>query len=147
MTDLVKRLRDWRNVHAEDQAKPEGHLYEEAADRIKKLEAEVEGALAIIATERAEVMELRAENQRLREAAGRIEELEAKLDWVITERDETFALMLDRAQTAEAKLAQAVGALDEAIYLLDPDEEDIAKETGLHRIVTTYRELKGETND
>jgi tetrahydromethanopterin S-methyltransferase subunit G len=147
MSNIVKRLRDWQHVYPEDQDKTEGHLYEEAANRIEELEAEVEGALAIIATERAEVMELRAENQRLREAAGRIEELEAKLDWVITERDETFALMLDRAQTAEAKLAQAVGALDEAIYLLDPDEEDIAKETGLHRIVTTYRELKGETND
>ena len=40
--------------------------------------------------------------------ADRIEELEAKLDWVLVERDETFALMLDRAQTAEAKLAKAV---------------------------------------
>ena len=39
---------------------------------------------------------------------SRIEELEAKLDWVLVERDETFALMLDRAQTAEAKLAKAV---------------------------------------
>lgn len=38
--------------------------------------------------------------------ADRIEELEAKLDWVLVERDETFALMLDRAQTAEAKLAK-----------------------------------------
>ena len=44
--------------------------------------------------------------------ADRIEELEAKLDWVLVERDETFALMLDRAQTAEAKLAKAVVALD-----------------------------------
>jgi|DEB0MinimDraft_6_1074348.scaffolds.fasta_scaffold06150_8 hypothetical protein len=39
-------------------------------------------------------------------AADRIEELEDKLNWVIVERDETFALMLDRAQTAEAKLAK-----------------------------------------
>jgi hypothetical protein len=36
-----------------------------------------------------------------------------------------------------------VDALGEAIYLLDPDEEDIAKETGTHRIVTTYAELTG----
>ena len=43
----------------------------------------------------------------------------------------------------EVKLAKAVDALGEAIYLLDPDEEDIAKETGLHRIVTTYAELTG----
>ena len=43
----------------------------------------------------------------------------------------------------EANLAKAVDALGEAIYLLDPDEEDIAKETGLYRIVTTYAELTG----
>ncbi len=60
--------------------------------------------------------------------------------------DEWFA---DRAQMQyrikelEAKLAKAVDALGEAIYLLDPDEEDIAKEAGLHRIVTTYAELTG----
>ena len=44
----------------------------------------------------------------------------------------------------EAKLAEAMLALDEAIYLLDPDDEDIAKGTGLHRIVTIYKELKGQ---
>lgn len=38
MTDLVKRLRDWQHVYPEDQDKHEGHLYKEAADRIKKLE-------------------------------------------------------------------------------------------------------------
>ena len=48
-----------------------------------------------------------------------------------------------RIEELEAKLKKAVEALGEAIYLLDPDEEDIAKETGLHRIVTTYAELKG----
>ena len=42
----------------------------------------------------------------------RIEELEDKLNWVIVERDETFALMLDRAQTAEAKLAKVTEALE-----------------------------------
>ena len=31
---------------------------------------------------------------------------EAKLKWVLEERDTTFALMLKRAETAEAKLAQ-----------------------------------------
>ena len=43
MTDnLVQRLRDWEHVYPEDQDKTEGHLYEEAADRIEELEAEVE---------------------------------------------------------------------------------------------------------
>lgn len=45
------------------------NIAQDMADRIKELEAEAEGAAAIIATERAEVL-------RLRE---RIEELEAKL--------------------------------------------------------------------
>ena len=55
-----------------------------------------------------------------------------------------FVEMADRIEELEAKLTQAVLALDEAIYLLDPDDEDIAKETGLHRIVTTIEELKGK---
>ena len=61
--------------------------------------------------------------------------------------DEWFrerAQMQDRIAELEAKLAKAMLALDEAIYLLDPDDEDIAKETGLHRIVTICAELKGE---
>lgn len=35
-----------------------------------------------------------------------LEELEAKLHWVIRERDRTFALMLSRAEAAEARLAE-----------------------------------------
>ena len=45
MGELVKRLRDWEHVYPEDQDKPEGHLYEEAADRIEKLEAKLAKAL------------------------------------------------------------------------------------------------------
>lgn len=48
----------------------------------------------------------------------------------------------NRAEAAEAKLAKAIAALDEALYFLDPDEEDIAKGAGLYRIVTTHKELK-----
>jgi hypothetical protein len=44
------------------------------------------------------------------DAADRIEELEAKLKWVIEERDATFAMMLKRAESAEAKLAIVVSA-------------------------------------
>jgi len=61
----------------------------------------------------------------------------------LDECDEAIA----RIEELEAKLAKAVEALGEAIYLLDPDEEDIAKETGLHRIVTTYAELTGGKDD
>jgi len=64
------------------------------------------------------------------------------LDWTTVKEQITEAY---RARSvAEAKLARAVEALEEAIYLLDPDEEDIAKKAGLYRIVTTYAELKGE---
>ena len=79
-------------------------------------------------------------------AVKRIEELEAKLarydDLVadkINLRSENSAL--------KAKLAKAVEALGEAIYLLDPDEEDIAKKTGMYRIVTTYAELTGGNDE
>jgi hypothetical protein len=48
----------------------------------------------------------------------------------------------DCIEALTAKLAKAVEALREAVYLLDPDEEDIAKETGLYRIVTTLEEIE-----
>jgi len=60
---------------------------------------------------------------------------------------EDIAFAVSRINELEAKLAKATLALDEAIYLLDPDEEDIAKETGLHRIVTICAELKGEKDE
>ena len=43
--DLVKRLRDWEHVGPEDIDKPEGHLYEDAADRIEELEAKLAKAV------------------------------------------------------------------------------------------------------
>ena len=52
--------------------------------------------------------------------------------------------MADRIEELEIKLSKAIEALDEAIYLLDPDAEDITKETGLYRIVKAFKELKGE---
>ena len=55
----------------------------------------------------------------------------------------TPADALQYIEELEDNLAKAVDALGEAIYLLDPDEEDVAKETGTHRIVTTYAELTG----
>ena len=58
--------------------------------------------------------------------------------------DETMREAADRIEELQAKLAKAIEALDEAIYLLDPDDEDITKETGLYRIVKVFKELKGE---
>ena len=69
----------------------------------------------------------------------RIKQLEERLEAATDDAKEAEAY----AGELEYKLAKAVEALGEAIYLLDPDEEDIAKKTGLHRIVTTYAELTG----
>jgi len=63
----------------------------------------------------------------------------------IDERRRKFMAVMDdkqKIEELEAKLAKAISALDEALYFLDPDEEDIAKGAGLYRIVTTYKELK-----
>ena len=59
----------------------------------------------------------------------------------------TPADALQYIEELKDNLAKAVDALGEAIYLLDPDEEDIAKETGLHLIVTTYAELTGGNDE
>ena len=83
-------------------------------------------------------------------AADRIEELEAKLaeyKHVASAIDTQWAESQDEIADLKANLAKVLEALGEAIYLLDPDEEDIAKETGLHRIVTTYAELTGGKDD
>ena len=81
-------------------------------------------------------------------AADRIEELEDKLNWVIVERDETFALMLDRAQTAEAKLAKALRALEITDqWLRDLDmyaNPDYHLAPSLQQVRTTLAELKGD---
>ena len=54
-----------------------------------------------------------------RDQSDRIKELEAKLQWVIGERDATFSLMLGRAEAAEAKLTIAVEALRSVIESCD----------------------------
>ena len=65
------------------------------------------------------------------------------LQEVTTELEQAEA----RIEELESKLAKAVEAIFEAIYLLDPDEEDIAKGTGIYRIVTTFKELKGQDDE
>ena len=73
-----------------------------------------------------------------------------RIEKLVQERDAMLRVVTDnhvalqRAEAAEAKLTKAIAALDEALYFLDPDEEDIAKKAGLYRIVTTHKELKGE---
>ena len=47
----------------------------------------------------------------------------------------------------EAKLAKEVEALDEAVYLLAPDDKDMARKAGVYRIVTTLAALKGKDDE
>jgi len=53
----------------------------------------------------------------------------------------------DRIEELETKLAKAVEALDEAVYLLAPTESDMEKEAGVYRVVTTLEDLKDPTAD
>jgi len=70
-----------------------------------------------------------------------IERLEAKLSRAKTLYLETLKL----AESTEAKLSKAMNALDEAIYMLAPDERDMEKKAGIYRIVTAYEEIKDST--
>ena len=58
-------------------------------------------------------------------------------------------MMRDEAKIVEleAKLAKAVRALDEAVYLLGPDEEDMMMKAGVYRVVTTLAALKGKGDE
>lgn len=47
----------------------------------------------------------------------------------------------------EVRLRKAVEALDEAVYLLKPDEKDMMRQAGVYRIVTTLAEIKGDSHD
>ncbi|EDM71085.1 hypothetical protein RAZWK3B_16850 [Roseobacter sp. AzwK-3b] len=48
----------------------------------------------------------------------------------------------NRIEALEAKLAMAVEALDEAIYMIAPSEADMEKKAGVYRIVKTFEELR-----
>ena len=84
-----------------------------------------------------------AERAQMQERLNMLEAELAEYKHVASAIDTQWAESQDEIADLKAKLDKAVDALGEAIYLLDPDEEDIAKETGLHRIVTTYAELTG----
>jgi hypothetical protein len=93
----------------------------------------------------------------MNEAADRIEHL---LAMAVLDGDEIALwreivsfwrerLKQSKAQEAalNLKLAKAVDALDEALYLLRPDEEDMLRKAGVYRIVTTLAELKGQNDE
>ena len=79
--------------------------------------------------------------------ADRIEELEAKLaeyKHVSSAIDTQWAESQDQIAELEAKLAVAVDALDEAVYLLAPTERDMEREAGVYRVVVAFEELKDQ---
>ena len=51
--------------------------------------------------------------------------------------------LVKRIEELEAKLKKAVAALDEAMYFLDIDEDDILNGGGLYEVIKTYAELGG----
>ena len=94
---------------------------------------------------------LRVEDTNLTDfAAARIEELlaERKKDHAnINLKADFIDKTINQLAEADAKLAKAVEALDEAVYLLDPDEKDMMRQAGVYRIVTTLAEIKGESHE
>lgn len=70
--------------------------------------------------------------------------------------DGNTIMLIDRIEELEAKLAKALGALDEAVSLLAlealdeavcriaPADKDMMRKAGVNRIVTTLAELKGQ---
>jgi len=47
-----------------------------------------------------------------------------------------------RIHELEDRIKELTEALEEAVYLLDPTEEDMQKKTGLYRIMTALEKLK-----
>lgn len=124
--DLVKYLRNSKGWPT---------LGNAAADRIEELEER-----------------LKAATDDAKEAEAYAEELEAELHLMKTSgivevavRNPSVMEYMQhwegRAETAEAKLAKAVEALDESMYFIDIEAEDILKGGGMYRIAKAYAEL------
>jgi len=69
------------------------------------------------------------------------------LDAYVRALDDYNDALVAANEELEAKLAKAVEALDEAVYLLAPNESDMEKEAGVYRVVTTIEELKDPPAD
>ena len=87
------------------------------------------------------IEELEAENKRLNEQMDAIEEMGTESLNALPDCLMRLAPALVENDDLKAKLAKAVEALDEAVYLLAPDDKDMARKAGVYRIVTTLAEL------
>jgi len=118
------------NEHGDKRYTPNDAKEYVRADRIEELENERDEAL-----------------NQLDSARHSVDVLEKRVAFVENERRKTFQALLKVTKIhdeVEAKLAKAMEALDEAVYLLAPDEKDMVRQAGVYRIVTTLAELKGE---
>ena len=93
------------------------------------------------------IEELEAENKRLNEQMDAIEEMGTESLNALPDCLMRLAPALVENDDLKAKLAKAVEALDEAVYLLAPDDKDMARKAGVYRIVTTLAELKGQDDE
>jgi hypothetical protein len=140
MTDdqeLIARLRESQSYEWQD---PIWETRLAAADRIEALTKERDDAREY------------AGEVRKREMAAEDARISATDKLATCERHRDAYAECDRIGTQavrglEAKLAKAVEALDEAVYLLKPDEKDMMRQAGVYRIVTTLAEIKGESHD
>lgn len=54
-------------------------------------------------------------------------------------------MQADRIMMLQSYLRDAIEALDEAVYLLEPSDEDAQKKTGRYRVWKTLTDLRGKT--
>ena len=47
-----------------------------------------------------------------------------------------------RIHELEDRIEELMSALEEAVYLIDPTEEDMQKKSGVYRVVTALKEQK-----
>ena len=51
-----------------------------------------------------------------------------------------------RIHELEDRIEELTQALEEAVYLLDPTEEDMQKKAGVYRVVTALEKMKEKSN-
>ena len=59
-----------------------------------------------------------------------------------TEGGERMSFERKRIHEYEDRIEELTQALEEAVYLLDPTEEDMQKKSGVYRVVTALKEQK-----
>lgn len=123
-SDLVEMLR----VRADSLPIFDCEVSHAAADRIEELEAQVEGCLAVIATERAEVLALRRKLEEEREATWKLLETPYKLAF----------------EVCQEKLAEAMEGFEDAMGVGMAYSYD---RLGYDKAISLLNRLKGEQDD